>query len=1182
MSEINSAFVEELYYNYLRDPHSVSKEWQEYFSQKGMLKPKTSEKFETASVQSTQTKADAEVEILSSISAKIAENMAKSLEVPTATSVRTIPVKLLDENRQIINKHLLNIKKKKISFTHILAWAIVKALIKFPQMNSHFDLVDGKPAKIRKKHINLGLAIDLERKDGSRLLLVPNIKNAEELTFSEFIEQYDIIIDKARNNKLDLTDLEGTTVTLTNPGMIGTTHSSPRLMKGQGLIVATGSIDYPTEFQAVNPAILTDMAISKVVTITSTYDHRIIQGAESAEFLAYISNLLLGKDNFYYQIFYSLDVPFEPLHWQTDIENKKAYPLNIEDKIEKNAHIMLMINAYRVRGHLLASSNPLGKAVYYYPELDPAYYGLTIWDLDRYFHADDSWEKNELTFREIFEILRSTYCGHIGYEFMHIQAPDKKEWIKTKLETKSLKPKISKEEKIQILHKLIDAEFFENYLHTKYIGHKRFSLEGGETLIVLLSQLFEKAAEHHLNSIVIGMAHRGRLNVLVNNVGKKPELIFNEFEGDYAPELDQAAGDVKYHLGDKGKYTGGNGHTLEIILSPNPSHLELVNPVIAGMARAIDNKIQDGTYSKALPINIHGDAAFAGQGIVAETLNLSQLEGYKVGGTIHIVVNNQIGFTTPSDASRSTYYATDIAKMIQSPILHVNGNDPEAVVEAAIFAMEYREAFKSDVIIDLLCYRKYGHNEGDEPTYTQPLLYKKIKSMPPISKIYQNELIREKVINNQDVENYLSSIKLKYEEAYNNRVFFKGQKKFEFFLKEGRTLSPYFTAIHENLLKEITEAITTIPENFNLNPKLKQFLKKRYEMVFDGDGSIDWAMAEALAFGSLLVEGRDVRFSGQDSRRGTFSQRHAVLYDYYNEDIYIPLNHIRKNQGRLRIFDSPLSEVAILGYEYGYSIIADSDLTIWEAQFGDFANNAQTFFDQYISCGEVKWGQNSNLVVLLPHGYDGQGSEHSSARLERYLQLCVDENMIVGNFTTPSNYFHALRRQLLLTHKLPMILMTPKSMLRHPLAVSKRDEFVFGEFNHIYDDDTILDKSKIDRLILCTGKIYYELLEERIKRNISNISLVRVEQLYPLHKELLQNIINSYSNAKEILWVQEEPQNMGAFPYLYPIFIEMIVDFKDRFRYIGRRASAATATGSYKKHILEQEKIIEEAMKFEK
>ncbi|HOQ49449.1 MAG TPA: 2-oxo acid dehydrogenase subunit E2, partial [Candidatus Kapabacteria bacterium] len=507
--------------------------------------------------------------------------MTKSLEVPTATSVRTIPVKLLDENRQIINKHLLNVKKKKVSFTHILAWAIVKALVKFPQMNSHFDVIDGKPAKIKKKHINLGLAIDLERKDGSRLLLVPNIKNAEGLTFSQFVEQYDLLIEKARNNRLDLTDLEATTVTLTNPGMIGTTHSSPRLMKGQGLIVATGSIDYPTEFQAVNPAILTDMAISKVVTITSTYDHRIIQGAESAEFLAYISNLLLGKNNFYYQIFYSLDVPFEPLHWQTDIENKKAYPLNFEDKIEKNAHIMLMINAYRVRGHLLASSNPLGRAVYYYPELDPAYYGLTIWDLDRYFHADDSWERNELTFREIFEILRSTYCGHIGYEFMHIQAPDKKEWIKTKLETKSLKPKISNEKKVEILHKLIDAEFFENYLHTKFIGHKRFSLEGGETLIVLLSQLFEKAAEHQLHSIVIGMAHRGRLNVLVNNVGKKPELIFNEFEGDYAPELDQAAGDVKYHLGDKGKYTGKNGHTVEILLSPNPSHLELVNPVIA-------------------------------------------------------------------------------------------------------------------------------------------------------------------------------------------------------------------------------------------------------------------------------------------------------------------------------------------------------------------------------------------------------------------------------------------------------------------------------------------------------------------------------------------------------------------------------------------------------------------------
>lgn len=1181
MSEINSAFIEELYYNYLRDPESVSKEWQEYFSKKSLTLPKITEKSEITkpTIQSSmKISDDAEIEVLSSISAKIAENMQASLEVPTATSVRTIPVKLLDENRQIINKHLQNIKRKKISFTHILAWAVVRALVKYPQFNSYFDIIDGKPCRVRRKHINFGLAIDLERKDGSRLLLVPNIKNAEELTFSEFIEKYDTLIEKARNNKLDLTDLEGTTVTLTNPGMIGTTHSNPRLMKGQGLIIATGSIDYPTEFQAVNPAVLTDMAISKVVTITSTYDHRIIQGAESAEFLAYISKLLLGKEHFYDQIFYSLDVPFEPLHWQTDTESKSHFPLNIDEKIEKNAHIMLLINAYRVRGHLLASSNPLGRAVYYYPELDPAYYGLTIWDLDRYFHADDSWDKNYLTFREIFEILRTTYCGHIGYEFMHIQDPEKKEWIKTKLETKSLKPKLSNEDKIQILKKIIDAEFFENFLHTKYIGHKRFSLEGGESLIVLIDKIFQLAAEHKLNSVVIGMAHRGRLNVLVNNVGKKPEFIFNEFDGDFDPELDQAAGDVKYHLGDRGHYTGANGHTIEVLLSPNPSHLELVNPVIAGMARAIENKINDTSYSQSMPINIHGDAAFAGQGIVAETLNLSQLEAYRTGGTIHIVVNNQIGFTTPTDAARSTFYATDIAKMIQTPILHVNGNDPEAVVEAAIFAIEYRQTFKSDVIIDLLCYRKYGHNEGDEPTYTQPLLYKKIKSMPPISKIYQEELLRDKIISKEQIESYYKEIKNKLEEAFNNRIIFKGQKKFEFYLKEGRTLTPYFTAIHDNLLKEITQAITTIPENFNINPKLKPLLKKRQEMVYEGDGAIDWAMAEALAFGSLLVEGRDVRFSGQDSRRGTFSQRHAVLYDYLNEDIYIPLNHIRKNQGKLRIFDSPLSEMAVLGFEYGYSIIAESDLTIWEAQFGDFANNAQTFFDQYISCGEVKWGQNSSLVVLLPHGYDGQGSEHSSARLERYLQLCADENMIVGNFTTPSNYFHALRRQLLLTHRLPLILMTPKSMLRHPLAVSKRDEFIYGEFHHIYDDEKVEDRDKIDILILCTGKIYYELLEEKIKRNLQSIAIIRIEQLYPLHKELLHNIINSYKNARQIRWVQEEPENMGAYPYLFPIFIDLIDDFKGRFRYIGRRASAATATGSYKRHLMEQEKLISNAL----
>ncbi len=760
---------------------------------------------------------------------------------------------------------------------------------------------------------------------------------------------------------------------------------------------------------------------------------------------------------------------------------------------------------------------------------------------------------------------------------MHIQEPSKKEWIKTKLETESFKANLSNDEQIRIFKKLVDAEFFENFLHTKYIGHKRFSLEGGESVVVLLDKIFEKATENKVHSIVIGMAHRGRLNVLVNNVGKKPEFIFNEFDGDYDPELDQAAGDVKYHLGDKGEFIGENGHKVEILLSPNPSHLELVDPVIVGMARAIDNKINDMTYTRSLPVLIHGDAAFAGQGIVAETLNLSQLEGYKVGGTIHIIINNQIGFTTHAEYSRSTYYATDIAKMIQVPILHVNGNDPEAVTEAAAFACEYRQIFGSDVIIDLLCYRKYGHNEGDEPTYTQPLLYKKIKSMPQISKIYQDELIRDKVMTESDVASYYSEIKNYFEAAYNNRKISSGQNKFEYFLKEGRTLTPYFTSVSENILKEVARAMAFVPEHFKINPKLKSLLQKRNEMVFSENTSIDWAMAEALAIGSVLAEGRDVRVSGQDSRRGTFSQRHAVFTDFETEDIYIPLNHIREGQGIFRIFDSPLSEMAVLGYEYGYSVIADTNLTMWEAQFGDFANNAQTIIDQYLACSETKWGSYSNLVVLLPHGYDGQGSEHSSARLERYLQLCADENMIVTNLTTPSNYFHALRRQLFMTHKLPLIVMTPKSMLRHPLAVSQLQDFYLGEFKHIIDDE-IANKASVEKIILCTGKIYYELHEAVSKKQIENTAIIRIEQIYPLHTSLLEQYLSAYKNAKEIVWVQEEPKNMGAYPHLFPILLEFAEKLGTKLKYVGREASSATATGSNKRHLAEQAKIIEDAL----
>jgi len=1197
MINLNDAFIEELYFNFLRDKNSVSPEWRNYFETEHKSdsesdnSPKTGTKLKSSSDEEFRVNIDElsarkdeytlmpgeDTEIMGSISMRISDNMEESLRVPTATSVRMIPVKALDENRRVINKYLTKLKRQKVSFTHILLWAIVRALVKYPNMNNAFARINGKPAKIRRKNINVGLAVDVLKKDGSRLLLVPNVKNAQTLNFSEFIEAFDRIIDKSRNNKLDVDDLVGTSVTLTNPGMIGTTFSSPRLMKGQGLILAAGSIDYPTEFQAMRPEILTSLAVSKVVTITSTYDHRIIQGAESAEFLAYIHRLLIGEELFYDQIFVSLKIPFEPVRWAKDSTVTSRFGIyDQRETIEKGAHVMQMINAYRVRGHLLASVNPLGMISYYYPELDPAYYGFTIWDLDRIFHADDSWEKNNLPLRDIIELLRETYCGAVSFEFMHMQAPERKEWVKSYLERTRNKIEFTIDEKKHIYQKLVDAEIFESFLHTKFVGHKRFSLEGSEALISLVDKVFEDASEAGLNTVMLGMAHRGRLNVLVNNIGKDPSQIFAEFEEDFDPESYHGSGDVKYHLGDWGIYASPKGKTLPVVLAPNPSHLELVDPVIEGMARAKDNEIGDESHSQVLPILIHGDAAFAGQGIVAETLNMSQLEGYRTGGTIHIIVNNQIGFTTSSVDSRSSYYATDVSKMIQAPIIHVNGNDPEAVVFAASFAIQYRNKFNGDIIIDMLSYRKYGHNEADEPTYTQPLLYKKIKVLSPVREMYEQELIKEKVLSPEKANEYKEETKKRLNSIFSARKKKESKQKGNGKYLTGKIFENVNTKVSKNTLFKIADAITRVPETFQANPKVLSLLQKRKEMMHSEVPAIDWAMAEALALGSLLIEGKQIRFSGQDSRRGTFSQRHAVLTDTRTEVEFTPLNNIELGQSKLRIYDSPLSEMAVLGYEYGYSVISNNSLTLWEAQFGDFANGAQPIFDQFIAAAEAKWGQVSNLVVLLPHGYDGQGPEHSSARLERYLQLCAQENMIVGYFTTPAQYFHALRRQVLMPYKKPMILMTPKSMLRNTLAVSGVDDLINGKFMEIIPDEDIKSKDSVEKLLLCSGKVYYDLLTYRNAQNLNDFPIVRIEQLYPLNIKMLVSIFNQYPNLKEIRWVQEEPENMGAWRFLFStLFSEISAGRK--FVFAGRGEAASTASGSYKIHNEEQVRLVSNA-----
>ncbi len=1187
----NAAFVDQLYYDYLQDPESVPDEWRKYFEESEKPKPEdVKREFKPAASAPREKKsfhsADPvylnegdELEPLGAIPALMAENMEKSLEVPSASSVRTMPVKALDENRRVINKYLVKMKRPKVSFTHMLAWALVKTLRKFPQMNDSFDYKDGKMYRIKRKAINIGLAVDITKDNGSRLLLVPNVKNADKLTFDDFINEFQKLINKTRENRITPDDLHGTTVTLTNPGMIGTTHSSPRLMRGQGLIVAAGSINYPPEFSAVRPEFLTSLAVSKVVTVTNTYDHRIIQGAESAEFLQYMNELLTGNHHFYDQMFAQLRIPFEPVRWKIDKPGEVHHEGIADEKsmIEKNAHVMLLINAYRVRGHLLASTNPLGLVSYYYPELDPAHYGFTIWDLDRYFHADDSWENNEMTLRDIIELVRETYCGPIGIEFMHIQDPLKKDWIKRRLESTRSVSEYNKDEKVHILKKLINAEEFENFLHTKFVGHKRFSLEGGETMIILLDKIMEHAANYSLSQVVMGMAHRGRLNVIVNNLRTPLAKIFDEFEDQIDYSAFEGSGDVKYHLGSEGEYESPGKNKIKVKLAANPSHLELVNPVVEGMARALENQIGDRNHSQVLPILVHGDAAFAGQGIVAETLNLSELEAYKTGGTIHLIVNNQIGFTTTVEEARSTVYATDIAKMIQVPIIHVNGNDPESVRTAASFAFDYKMKFKSDVIIDMLCYRKYGHNEADEPSYTQPLLYKRIKSMKPVSRLYQEELIKQEVIDKEESDQYYREVIQNFYDVFTSRQAKKTGLVKHSNLHKNVILKEYRTNVSEEVIKNVTQALTTFPEKFNINPKLKRLLKKRSDMIEGEKPKIDWAMAEALAFGSILLDGREIRMSGQDSRRGTFSQRHAVLVDSISEENYIPLNHIEEGQADIRIFDSPLSELAVLGFEYGYSVMAKDDLTLWEAQFGDFSNMAQPIVDQFLTCAEAKWGQLSNLVMLLPHSYDGQGPEHSSARLERFLQLCAEENMIVCNLSTPAQYFHVLRRQVLMESQKPLIIMTPKSMLRHPKAVSHISEFTDETFKEVIDDQRITRHEEIKRLLLCTGKVYYELLEALENSDRKDIAVVRIEQIYPLHKKFLSEILAKYKKAKEIVWVQEEPQNMGSWNYLLPYLNELIKRGQKLF-YAGRKQRPATATGSAKKHAIEQKELIDEAL----
>ncbi|WP_410567616.1 multifunctional oxoglutarate decarboxylase/oxoglutarate dehydrogenase thiamine pyrophosphate-binding subunit/dihydrolipoyllysine-residue succinyltransferase subunit [Amycolatopsis sp. cmx-4-61] len=1113
-------------------------------------------------------KEEPESKQLRGAAAAIAKNMDASLSVPTATSVRAVPAKLMADNRIVINNHLKRTRGGKISFTHLIGYAMVRALKDYPNMNRHYQQIDGKPFAITPEHVNFGLAIDMKGKDGSRNLVVASVKGVEDMSFLQFWQAYEDIVKKARNNKLTADDFSGTTISLTNPGGIGTNHSVPRLQAGQGAIIGVGAMQYPAAFEGTSEKTLVDLGISKIMTLTSTYDHRIIQGAESGEFLKRIHQLLLGEDGFYDDVFTSLRLPYEPIRWVADIP---------DGPVDKTARVIELIDAFRMRGHLMADTDPLNYRQRSHADLDVLSHGLTLWDLDREFPVGGFAGQERMKLRDILGVLRNSYCRTVGIEYTHILDPEERRWIQERVEIPHEKPDPAVQK--YVLSKLNAAEAFETFLQTKYVGQKRFSLEGGETAIPLLDTLLDKAAEHELDEVVIGMPHRGRLNVLANIVGKPISQIFQEFEGNLDPGQAHGSGDVKYHLGAEGKYFRmfGDGET-KVSLTANPSHLETVDPVLEGIVRAKQDLLDKGGEGyTVLPVLMHGDAAFAGQGVVAETLNLALLRGYRTGGTVHVIVNNQVGFTTAPEHSRSSQYATDVAKMIGSPIFHVNGDDPEAAHWVAKLAVEYRQAFHKDVVIDLICYRRRGHNEGDDPSMTQPAMYDIIDTKRSVRKTYTESLIGRGDISVEEAEAALRDFSSQLEHVFNEvRELEKHPAKASPSVEEEQQVpAKVKTSVATEVIERIGDAFVQVPEGFTPHPRVKPVMERRHKMSREGD--IDWAFGELLAFGSLAMEGRLVRLSGQDSRRGTFTQRHSVFIDRKTGQEYAPLQNLADGQGRVMIYDSALSEYAAVGFEYGYSVANPESLVMWEAQFGDFVNGAQTVIDEYISSGEAKWGQRSDVVLLLPHGHEGQGPDHTSGRIERFLSLCAEGSMTVAVPSTPANYFHLLRRHALDGIQRPLVVFTPKSMLRNKAATSAVGDFT-GEsrFMSVIDDVTP-DPAKIRKVLLTSGKLYWELVAERTKREADDVAIVRIEQYYPLPKKKLLAALERYTNASQVAWVQEEPENQGAWPFFGLNLPRKFPEVLSGLQVVSRRPMAAPSAGSSKVHEVEQKALIAKA-----
>ncbi|HEY7281434.1 MAG TPA: multifunctional oxoglutarate decarboxylase/oxoglutarate dehydrogenase thiamine pyrophosphate-binding subunit/dihydrolipoyllysine-residue succinyltransferase subunit [Actinomycetota bacterium] len=1171
----NAWLIDEMYRRFREDPDSVGAAWRDFFegyvprgdgraSSDGRAPANTPA--EAIEPKAAPVPEDAEVVPLRGAAAVIAERMEESLEVPTATSVRTVPARLLELNRTILNRHLVRKQGTgKVSFTHLIGWAVVQAVVGTPGMNVTYRTTPGgKPEAARHRHLHLGLAVDVKRGDGSRTLLVPNIKRADELDFSGFFGAYEELIRKVQSGKLAPDDFAGTTVSITNPGMIGTVQSVPRLMGGQACIVGVGSIAYPAEFAGADPDALAEVGVGKVVTVTCTYDHRVIQGAESGEFLRTIERLLLGEEGFYEGVFRSMGVPYVPLQWRADANP----PRDSRERVEKQARMLQLVIMYRARGHLIAELDPLAAEPPELPEeLDPATYGLTIWDLDRPFESGAA-GRDDLTLGQVLAVVRDAYCRTVGIEFMHIAEPDQTHWIINRVERADTT--LPKEDQRHILSRLNEAEAFEAFLHQKYVGHKRFSLEGAESLIPILDSVLADAADAGMQETVIGMAHRGRLNVLANVVGKSFGQIFREFEGSIDPDTAQGSGDVKYHVGATGKHTSRTGNSVVVTVASNPSHLEAVDPVVEGMVRAKQDALQEGR-DQVLPVLIHGDAAFAGQGVVAETLAMSQLSGYRTGGTVHVIVNNQLGFTTGSTYARSSEYASDVARVVQAPIFHVNGDDPEACVRVARLAFAFRRQFHKDVVIDMWCYRRWGHNEGDEPSFTQPLMYDAIAGRRSVRKRYMERLVNAGDLSVEEAEHALEEFRERMQQAFDETrdAGSESPADVERTAPAPAAVRPAVaTAVERSTLDEVVDALVTVPDGFTVHPKLEKWLEQRRNAL-DQD-AVDWSLGEALAFGSLLLDGVPVRLSGQDTRRGTFSQRHSVLVDRRTGAEHTSLEAL----GPFRVYDSLLSEFAAVGFEYGYSVSNPDALVLWEAQFGDFANGAQVIADQFISAAEDKWSQTSGLVLLLPHGYEGQGPEHSSARLERWLELAADDNLQVTVPSTPAQYFHLLRRQALRDLRKPLVVMTPKSLLRLPAARSAAGELTEGSFQEVLADPDHPHPSVVSRVVLCGGKVFYDLAKHRADHDLRGVALVRVEQLYPFPEDRVGKVLEQFADASDVRWVQEEPENMGAW-----YFVRRVV--RDRLgvdlRGVTRPESASPATGSLKVHQREQAELVARA-----